>query len=344
MIGSVELENSNEDCEEIYFKDKDFQHLLCKNYECTKDDENMRCLYEVYYKDGEIYRIHRTYDVKKALNTFLFFYGLAAGRGGGSEIECVCALEKDNLHGELSYLITIKNSTKEEAVDPSLHLDIELFKCVTKNKIICNDARISKKYVYLNYEDQLFFLVDGILRLGNEISFKADLPFGYCASCKKYNCIQNDQGLCELCCFNNKANSYRKVLSIDDDDKALVCVCCKKKFVTDLGSGFCLDCHHMGCVYFCTDEQYIKIGCSKKFPDNRVKELYTTYHKKFKLLGFIKTNDFRAKEAEIHRKLAPRRLRGEWFDLSVEELKNFLNENGYKHQMIEERERQVSYV
>ena len=84
-----------------------------------------------------------------------------------------------------------------------------------------------------------------------------------------------------------------------------------------------------GYIYFCTDDQYIKIGSSNKYPDKRIFSLSTRYHKKFTLLGYIYTEDFVKKEREIHRLLASQRIQGEWFDVSLDALKCALSKHSF---------------
>lgn len=79
-------------------------------------------------------------------------------------------------------------------------------------------------------------------------------------------------------------------------------------------------------VYFITDGEYIKIGYTKRKPDNRLKQLNTGNNKKLYLLGYIQGD--KKKEKELHLKFNKYRIRqnGEWF-LSSDSLIDFINEN-----------------
>lgn len=83
-----------------------------------------------------------------------------------------------------------------------------------------------------------------------------------------------------------------------------------------------------GYVYVIEDEPDIcKIGFSKTFPTNRQKQISCAYHKDLKLVGVFKSDTAVLDEKEIHKKLEKYRIRGEWFKLSFEEIKQKLSFN-----------------
>ena len=79
-------------------------------------------------------------------------------------------------------------------------------------------------------------------------------------------------------------------------------------------------------VYFISDGEYIKIGYTKRKPDNRLKQLNTGNNKKLYLLGYIQGD--KKKEKELHLKFNKYRIRqnGEWF-LPSDELIEYINQN-----------------
>jgi hypothetical protein len=84
----------------------------------------------------------------------------------------------------------------------------------------------------------------------------------------------------------------------------------------------------MICTYFIVADQYdeefrIKIGFSKD-PHNRIKALQTVNSRKFKVMGWIKSDD-QSLEKELHKKYRDSKILGEWFFIKpydvLEELK-----------------------
>ncbi len=86
-----------------------------------------------------------------------------------------------------------------------------------------------------------------------------------------------------------------------------------------------------GFVYFCTDGEAIKIGKTKNQPFLRIKALNTNYYKEFILLGYIISDKYSELEKEIHELLKINRLKGEWFNISKEFLKEFVKHKNYKY-------------
>lgn len=138
--------------------------------------------------------------------------------------------------------------------------------------------------------------------------------------CLKEFCSQNDIP-------NNLINmkickSCERMMFIDKPD--YVCRFCNPFLYVERKEE---EVKRIGYVYFCTDDEYIKIGSSNKYPDKRILSLSTNYHKKFKLLGYVFCEDFRKEEKRIHSIFYKDRLAGEWFDLQLDNIRNVLKDN-----------------
>lgn len=72
------------------------------------------------------------------------------------------------------------------------------------------------------------------------------------------------------------------------------------------------------------NSNYIKIGKTRNIT-NRLKTLYTNIGDIY-LLSYIYCVDYSNIEIELHRKYKDKRIRGEWFDLSKEDIENISNE------------------
>jgi hypothetical protein len=79
-------------------------------------------------------------------------------------------------------------------------------------------------------------------------------------------------------------------------------------------------------VYLITDGDYFKIGFTKKDPIKRVKELQTGSPNELKLIQHYASKNYRKIESWFHRVHKSKRLEGEWFALSPEDVNNFLTE------------------
>ena len=86
----------------------------------------------------------------------------------------------------------------------------------------------------------------------------------------------------------------------------------------------------MSCVYFIRHKttKPIKIGYTEKeTPLDRIATMETGSPFGIELLGFIETNNAKKLEIELHEKYDSFRTKGEWFDISEEEVKSILKEH-----------------
>ena len=77
-----------------------------------------------------------------------------------------------------------------------------------------------------------------------------------------------------------------------------------------------------GAVYLLRHGRLYKIGCSRMV-EQRVWELQQTLPGKSKLVHIIRTDDPHGIEAYWHRRFAQKRVHGEWFSLSAEDIATF---------------------
>jgi hypothetical protein len=83
-----------------------------------------------------------------------------------------------------------------------------------------------------------------------------------------------------------------------------------------------------GCVYFFRHIGLtpVKIGYSlNESPLNRFNQFKTYAPFGSEILGFIITTDAKKVETELHSKLSPFRLKGEWFDINEEEVNKHID-------------------
>jgi hypothetical protein len=83
-----------------------------------------------------------------------------------------------------------------------------------------------------------------------------------------------------------------------------------------------------GCVYFFRHIGLspVKIGYSmSESPLNRFNQFKTYAPFGSEILGFIITDEAKKIESELHNKLSPFRLKGEWFEITEEEVNNHIN-------------------
>lgn len=84
----------------------------------------------------------------------------------------------------------------------------------------------------------------------------------------------------------------------------------------------------VGYVYFIVaDGHYCKIGCTSNI-DSRFKQMQTASPNELDLIGYIKTDDYANLEIEAHEYFETNKVRGEWFDISIEQIKEFGNRFG----------------
>lgn len=72
-------------------------------------------------------------------------------------------------------------------------------------------------------------------------------------------------------------------------------------------------------------EEYYKIGITKKDPKLRVKQLQTGNVFVIELVNQFPTQIGNLTETTLHRTYASNHKRGEWFELSEEQVSNFIN-------------------
>ena len=79
-----------------------------------------------------------------------------------------------------------------------------------------------------------------------------------------------------------------------------------------------------GCVYFFKHIGLtpVKIGCSSnESPCNRFNSFKTYAPYGSELIGFIRTIEPRELEFKLHKKFSNKRLEGEWFEITIDEVK-----------------------
>ncbi len=84
------------------------------------------------------------------------------------------------------------------------------------------------------------------------------------------------------------------------------------------------ECDQKGCVYFIKHNytDYVKIGMTNSdTPEDRFKSFLTYAPLGGVLIGYIKTNNAKKLEAKIHYKYKKQRKEGEWFKMSIEEVR-----------------------
>jgi len=75
----------------------------------------------------------------------------------------------------------------------------------------------------------------------------------------------------------------------------------------------------VGCVYFITDGKYIKIGYTYNLPD-RLSSLQTSNVKELSVVRSIICLNPESFEEQLHMKFTDKRVRGEWFKLTQDEI------------------------
>jgi len=71
------------------------------------------------------------------------------------------------------------------------------------------------------------------------------------------------------------------------------------------------------------DEGIYKIGYTTRNIDKRIDEVQVGNPKKLELVETFETKHYLNLEKWMHRLYAPKRLEGEWFELTSEDIKNF---------------------
>jgi hypothetical protein len=84
-----------------------------------------------------------------------------------------------------------------------------------------------------------------------------------------------------------------------------------------------------GCgVYLLRSSQVYKIGCTGNVR-NRMVDLWEMLPPGVRLIAFFPTSSFRAIEWLLHKQYADRRIQGEWFNLSEEEICEIVATTGF---------------
>ena len=81
------------------------------------------------------------------------------------------------------------------------------------------------------------------------------------------------------------------------------------------------------CTYFLTDGEYIKIGVAASLP-NRIRQLQTANARRIKALYIIPSENQREAmriEKALHKYFRGKNLMGEWFNISINEIKTGCN-------------------
>lgn len=102
-----------------------------------------------------------------------------------------------------------------------------------------------------------------------------------------------------------------------------------------------------GCVYFFKHVGLspIKIGYSEnESPLGRFNEFKTYAPFGVECLGFITTSSPNSLERELHKRFSAKRLEGEWFDITIEEVNNVIENYSSREQLKEISDFQFYYM
>ena len=102
-----------------------------------------------------------------------------------------------------------------------------------------------------------------------------------------------------------------------------------------------------GCVYFFRHVglEPIKIGYSEnESPINRFKQFKTYAPFGAEIIGFIQTDEAKIIETKLHQKYSSKRLDGEWFLISEEEVQNEINFYTSKEDIKQRNEFQIAWA
>lgn len=102
----------------------------------------------------------------------------------------------------------------------------------------------------------------------------------------------------------------------------------------------------LGCVYFFRHVGLtpVKIGyTNNKSPIKRFEQFKTYAPFGAEILGFIQTNEAKKYETDLHLKYSSKRLDGEWFEISEEDVNYDINRLMSKEQIKEKNEFQIEW-
>lgn len=85
--------------------------------------------------------------------------------------------------------------------------------------------------------------------------------------------------------------------------------------------------NHKGYVYLIKSNNYFKIGKTKNIKQ-RISSLQTSSATHIELIHTIKTSNYHKIEKELHKKFENQHIKGEWFNLSEEDIEYIKNYNG----------------
>ncbi len=83
------------------------------------------------------------------------------------------------------------------------------------------------------------------------------------------------------------------------------------------------------------DEGLYKIGYTTRNIDKRIDEVQTGNPKKIEMIELFETKHHVKLEGWMHRLYAPKRLEGEWFELTSEDIDNFSGDCQRGHDILE---------
>ena len=100
--------------------------------------------------------------------------------------------------------------------------------------------------------------------------------------------------------------------------------------ITELGEHFNFNEYNIGIIYIIFDGSAFKIGVTQNI-NKRLKSLQTSCSKKLEIIFSKEVINYTKLELFLHDKYKDKRLSGEWFDLTTEDLNNItkiINESG----------------
>jgi len=209
----------------------------------------------------------------------------------------------DNFKGvECGMFETKTNICIYVQVSPSLHGNVARINLYIASRGNGRDyISLQDPFVFYKYETKLKVFIDCIENLCSQNGVSHNLQsIKKCIGCGQLLFVDHERILCEYC------NRFFIKKEIDEIKKPL------------------------GFIYFCSDNEYIKIGSSKDFPTRRITQLSTKYHKSFILKGYLYLEDYIKVEHQLHRLFSEHRVAGEWFNITIDELKSELPKHGYE--------------
>ncbi len=78
-----------------------------------------------------------------------------------------------------------------------------------------------------------------------------------------------------------------------------------------------------GYVYLIFDSQFYKIGHTNKPIEQRLKEIQIGNPNELSLIKFYQTYEYKKLEYMLHKRFSNRHIRGEWFNLTEQDISEF---------------------